>query len=161
MWLPIVWGADDEPAFADLQEAQTILGIIMRRYNEIIDLVDSHPDAYQPVMVERDDGTIDPSDWAVGFLQAMALCQDGWEPLVRDREAGALIAPIALIASTTEEFDLLLDEDERLPEAEMAKLLAEAVPMLSLCVSGMRTFFQTRRGAPTRKRAARPKRKRR
>ena len=123
VWLPIVWGDDDEPVFADLQEAQTILGIIMRRYNEIIHLVDSHPDAYRPVMVERDDGTIDPSDWAVGFLQAMALCQDGWEPLVRDREAGALIAPIA---STTEEFDLLLDEDERLPEAEMAKLLAES-----------------------------------
>jgi hypothetical protein len=72
-----------------------------------------------------------------------------------------LIVPITLIASTTDEFDLPPDEDERLPDAEMAKLLAEAAPMLSLCVSGMRTFFQTRRGAPTRKRAARPKRKRR
>jgi uncharacterized protein len=161
VWLPIVWGADDEPVYADLQEAQTILGIIMRRYNEIISLVDSPHDAYQPVMVEQDDGTIDPSDWAVGFLQAMALCQDGWEPLLRDPDAGALIAPIVLIASATDEFDLPLDEDERLPEAEMAKLLAEAGPMLSLCVTGIRAFFQTRRRPPTRRSAGRPKRQRR
>jgi uncharacterized protein len=161
VWLPIVWGDDEEPVFADLKEVQAILGIIMRRYNEIIRLVDSPHDAYQPVMVKQDDGTIDPSDWAVGFLQAMALCQDGWEPLALDPDAGALIAPIVLIASTTDEFDLPLDEDERLSETEMAKLLAEAIPMLSLCVTGIRAFFQTRRRPPRRRSASRPMRKRR
>ncbi len=161
VWLPIVWGCDDEPIFADHDEAQTILGIILRRYNEIIRLIDSPPGAYRPVMVERDDGTIDPSSWAIGFLQAMTLCQDGWEPLIRDTVAGPLIAPIMLLASTTSEFDLALDEDERLPDAEMAKLIAEAPSMLSLCVSGMRVFFQTRRKAPPRKSGRRPKRKRR
>jgi uncharacterized protein len=161
VWLPIVWGDDDEPVFADLEEAQEILGIIMRRYNEIIRLVDSPHDAYEPVMVEQDDGTIDPSDWAVGFLQAMALCQDDWEPLVRDPDAGALIAPIVLIASTTDELDLALDEDERLSEAEMAKLVAEATPMLGLCVTGIRAFFQARRRPLRRRSEGRPKRRRR
>jgi hypothetical protein len=61
----------------------------------------------------------------------------------------------------TDAYDLPLDEDERLSDAEMAKLMAEAVPVLGLCVSGMRTFFQTRRRSPQRKGAARPKRKRR
>ena len=38
VWLPMIWH-DDEPGYADMEEAQTILGIIMRRYNEIIRLV--------------------------------------------------------------------------------------------------------------------------
>jgi uncharacterized protein len=160
VWMPMIWH-DGDPVYADLNEAQTILGIIMRRYNEVIRLVDSFAGAYHPVLVEQDDGTLDASDWAVGFLQAMAICQDAWEPLVRDRTAGALIAPIMLIASTTDMANLPLDDDERLPDAEMAKLLAGAGPMLSLCVSGIRQFFQRPRAPVRRKNAARTKAKRR
>ena len=113
-------------------------------------------------MVEQDDGTIDPSDWAVGFLQAMALCQDGWEPLLRDQMAGALIAPIMLIASTSDRADLQLDEDERLPDAEMAKLLAESQSLLGLCVAAMRTLLPEASQAVVRAKVlGRPKRKRR
>ena len=159
-WMPMIWH-DGEPEYADLEQAQSILGIIMRRYNEIIGLIDSGPGAYQPVFVEQDDGTLDASDWAVGFLQAMAICQDAWEPLVTDRMAGALIAPIMLIASTTDMADLPLDEDERLPEDEMAKLLDEAGPMLSLCVSGIREYFQRPRTPIRRKATGRTKSRRR
>lgn len=160
-WLPIVWGDDDEPVFADLQEAEAILGILMRRYNEITRLVDAGAGAYQPVLAELDDGALDPTDWAVGFIQAMALCQDGWEPLASDAMAGPLIAPIMLLACSTDKFDLPFDEDERLPDAEMETLVADAGPILSLCVTGMRAFFLERRTRPTRKSAGRPKRKRR
>jgi uncharacterized protein len=160
VWLPMIWH-DDEPGYADMEEAQTILGIIMRRYNEIIRLVDSFAGVYRPVLVEQDDGTVDASDWAVGFLQAMAICQDAWEPLVMDRTAGALIAPIMLIASTTDLADLPLDDDERLPDDEMAKLLAEADMMLGLCASGIRKFFQRPRAPARRKGPARARSKRR
>jgi uncharacterized protein len=158
-WLPMIWH-DGEPEYADMEEAQAILGTIMRRYNEIVHLVDSAPGAYRPLLVEHEDGRRDASDWAFGFLQAMSLCQDGWEPMVRDQLAGALIAPIMLIASTTEKANLPLDEDERLPDVEMAKLLADADQMLSMCVSGMRAFFQRRRRQPARKGASHARRKR-
>lgn len=160
VWMPMIWH-DGEPVYADLKEAQSILGIIMRRYNEIIRQIDSFVGMYQPVFVEQDDGTLDASDWTVGFLQAMAICQNAWEPLASDRMAGALIAPIMLIASTTDLANLPLDEDERLPDAEMAKLLAEAGPMLSLCVSGIRKFFQQTRVPVKRKSAGRVKARRR
>ena len=39
VWMPMIWH-DGDPVYADLNEAQTILGIIMRRYNEVIRLVD-------------------------------------------------------------------------------------------------------------------------
>jgi uncharacterized protein len=160
VWMPMIWH-DGEPEYADMEQAQTILGIIMQRYNEIIGLIDSGPGAYQPVFLEQDDGTLDASDWTLGFLQAIAINQDAWEPLVMDRMAGPLIAPIMLIASTTEMADLPLDEDERLPDDEMAKLLAEAGPMLSLCVSGIREYFRRPRRPARRKAAGRAKSKRR
>jgi len=109
-----------------------ILGSVMRRYNEIIHLLDLSPGTYRPVLAELDDGTLDASDWAVGFIQAMALCQEAWTPLAADPAAGALMVPIVLVASTTDMVNLHLDEDEKLPEDEMAQLLAEAGPMLSL-----------------------------
>lgn len=50
---------------------------------------------------------------------------------------------------------------ERLPDAEMAKMRAEASSILSVCVTAMRAFFQERRRPPTRRSAKRPKRKQR
>jgi uncharacterized protein len=158
VWLPIVW-RDDAPAFEDLQQANEILGIMMRRYNEIIRLADDGPGAYHPVFTVDEAGAVDPSDWAVGFIEAMALCQDDWEPLLTDLVAGSLIEPIMLIASTTDRANLHLDEDERLPRSEMNLLLAEAGPMLSLCVSGIRRYFQTPKKPPVRPRKRNAKRR--
>lgn len=157
VWLPLVW-RDDGPAFDDLQQANKILGIMMRRYNEIIRLADADPGAYQPIFAVDEAGAVCPSDWAVGFIQAMSLCQDDWEPLATDPVAGSLIAPIMLIASTTDMANLHLDEDERLPQREMDLLLAEAGPMLSLCVSGIRRYFQTLRKPPPRRRGRKARR---
>ena len=53
--------------------------------------------------------------------------------------------------------NLHLDEDEKLPEDEMAQLLAEAGPMLSLCVTGIRAFFRQRHKPSRRKTAGRKK----
>jgi len=159
-WLPHVWRCDEQ-AFADAAEAQTILAIVLRRYNEIADGVRSLPVTFRPVMVEQDDGTMDASDWAVGFIQAMSLRQDGWTTLMLDQRAATLIAPIMLIASMTELADLHLDPDERLPDAEMAKLMAGADSLLGMCLSGIHAFFQQSRKPRTRKTTSRPRRKRR
>jgi uncharacterized protein len=147
IWLPIIWhGA--EPDYASIEEMQAIHGTIMRRHNEIIRVLDTAPDAYRLVLVAQDDGSFDVSDWTLGFLQAMALCQDEWEPLMGDRHAGALMVPIMLVASTTDKHSLRLDPDERMPDTEMAKLLAGAPQLLGLSVAGIRAFFQKRRSKP-------------
>jgi uncharacterized protein len=147
IWLPMIWHGD-EPDYASIEEMQAIHGTIMRRYNEIIRLLDTAPDAFRLVLVAQEDGSFDASDWTLGFLQAMALCQDGWEPLLRDRRAGALMVPIMLVASTTDKANLPLDADERMPDIEMAKLLAGAPQLLGLSVAGIRAFFQKRRSKP-------------
>jgi uncharacterized protein len=159
VWLPMVWREENGPVFPDSSAARDILGNILRRYNEIGDLLDT-PGAYRPVLVEQGDGTIDPSDWALGFIQAMALCEDGWEPLVCDKIVGAVIVPVMLFASMTDKANLPLDIDERPSEKEMAALVAGAGAILSMCVSAARGFFRQPR--PTRrKRSGASARKRR
>jgi uncharacterized protein len=143
----MIWHGD-EPDYASIEEMQAIHGTIMRRYNEIIRLLDTAPDAFRLVLVAQEDGSFDASDWTLGFLQAMALCQDEWEPLMLDRRAGALMVPIMLVASTTDKANLPLDPDERMPDTEMAKLLAGAPQLLALSVAGIRAFFQIRHSKP-------------
>ncbi len=142
-WLPHVWRTDD-PVFADMAQATAILGSVMSRYNEIVHGLDARPPSYQPLLVERQDSTIDASDWTLGFLLAMSLRQDAWEPLTLIADGMLMLEPVMLIASTNDKANLTLDDDERLPDEEMAKLLADPGPLLALCVSGMRGFFRAR-----------------
>lgn len=159
-WLSMIWRGN-APNYANIEEMQAILGTIMRRYNEIVRVLDTAPSEYKLVLVEREDGSFDASDWTLGFLRAMALCQDEWVPLMRDRLAGALMVPIMLVASTTDKANLPLDPDERMPDTEMAKLLAGAPQLLALSVAGIRAFFQKRRGKPQGRGTARAQPKRR
>jgi uncharacterized protein len=153
-WLPEIWQGD-EPDFADLGEMQSILGIVLRRYNEIARQLDAGPGAYRPLIAtDKPEGT-DASDWALGFLHALALRQASWLPLLRDRMGSVLLSPIMLIASSTERANLPLDPGEGLPPAEMQKLLAGADQMLGVCLTGMRMFFRTRGTKPARKRTVR------
>jgi uncharacterized protein len=155
-WLPVIWRGG-EPEFADLLEAQTILGIIMCCYNEIIHLLDAEPGAYHPLIGPSG---ADASDWTLGFLRAMQLDERAWLPLLRDPDVGVPLAPVMMIASTTERAYLPLDPGQQLPPAEMRKLLAEAAPLLGQCVAGMRLFFRRPRRQPARgKRRVQPKAK--
>jgi uncharacterized protein len=41
-WLPVVWGFG-EPKFADMAEAQAIVGTLMGRHNEIVHGLEANP----------------------------------------------------------------------------------------------------------------------
>ena len=44
-WLPVVWGGA-EPAFESVDEARSVLGTIMGRYNEIVRALDAAPEEF-------------------------------------------------------------------------------------------------------------------
>lgn len=156
-WLDMIWGEGD-PKFDDLEQANAFLANLMRHYNAIIGQLDAMPPAYHPILATTEDGKPDASDWAYGFVAAIALRQEGWEPLASDEEAGMLLAPIMLIASTTRKANLPLEDNEMLPPEEMEKLLAQPGSMLGLCTAGIRLFFIENRGRAPRRRS-RPARK--
>lgn len=139
-WLPHIWGEDGEAGFEDMEEAQDVLGHIMRRYNEIVQSLDAGPEAYVPVFWEDDEGQPDPIDWVDGFVRAMALRVDAWEPLARDEEAGVLLMPIMLISSLSDDGPNL--GEDVLPEEEIEKLVAGSDEIIPGCVAGIRAYWR-------------------
>jgi uncharacterized protein len=139
-WLPVVWGGG-EPAFGSVEEAHSILGTVMGRYNEIVRLLDAAPGDFDPVFWEGGDGGTIGADWAAGFLDAVLLRPEAWEPLVRHAEAGALVVPLLVLGAD--------DPARRLPfglrpppleEVEaLRRMGAEVIPD---CVVGIHGFWR-------------------
>jgi uncharacterized protein len=92
----VIWGGE-EPEFETEEEMRTVLGTIMDRYNEIAACFDSDPDEFDPIFLEGPEGDVIASDWAGGFLDAVALRPKAWEPLIRHRRAGIMMMPLMLV----------------------------------------------------------------
>ncbi|HEX4766184.1 MAG TPA: UPF0149 family protein, partial [Lichenihabitans sp.] len=100
-FLPVVWGGAS-PEFADAAEAETVLGSILGRYNEIAENLDAEPSNYAPVFWQDQAGNSITEDWAVGFMQAVSLRSEAWEPALFDDETAMLLIPIGIIAGLSE-----------------------------------------------------------
>jgi uncharacterized protein len=90
-WLPLIWGGA-APEFAELDEANAILGSLMARYNEILGEIAD--DALAPIFWADRNGTVIAMDCAEGFLRAIMLRADAWELLFNSRRDGKLLLPI-------------------------------------------------------------------
>jgi uncharacterized protein len=141
-WLPAIWGGD-EPVFESMEQAQTVIGTIMGRYNEILRELDTDPEGYEPVFWEGPDGEVIAADWAEGFVDAIRLRPEAWRPLLEDREALILLMPILALCGDAEGGSPL-----ELDPEEDADLLAQAPDLIPACVVGMHGFWKERRGQP-------------
>jgi uncharacterized protein len=136
-WLPHVWGGE-EPVFDDPAQASAILGTIMGRYNTIVR--EAEAGAFGPIFWETADGTTIAADWAEGFMQAVALRADAWEPLMRSRRHGRLLLPIlALCADENGDSALGLEPDEE------DRFMAEAAEFIPVCVIEIAAYWRKRR----------------
>jgi uncharacterized protein len=139
-WLPHVWGGE-EPVFDDHLQASAILGTILGRYNTILRGVEAG--VFGPLFWETQDGTVIAADWAEGFMQAVALRADAWEPLMRSKRLGRLLLPIlALCADEDGESVLGLDLDEE------ERFMAEAAEFIPACVTEIAAYWRKRRPTP-------------
>ncbi len=141
-WLPAIWGGD-EPVFESIEQAQTVMGTIMGRYNEILHALSTDPEAYAPLFWEDPSGEVIAADWAEGFVDAIRLRPEAWRPLLEDREALVMLMPILALCGDAEggsPLELDLEED--------ADLLVEAPELIPACVAGIDGFWKERRGWP-------------
>ena len=138
-WLPVIWGGT-EPEFETEDQMQIILGTIMGRYNEIAACFNSDPGEFDPIFREGPEGEVIASDWAGGFLDAVALRPLAWRPLIEDSRSGVLLAPLFLLNDDVEVADSAADEDE---------LLAEASDMIPTCIAGIHEFWRNYRNPPS------------
>ena len=138
-WLPVIWGRQ-EPRFESEDEMRIVLGTIMALYNEIAACFNSDPDEFDPVFWEGPEGQVIASDWAAGFLDAVALRPQAWKPLIEDDHARILMAPLFLLNGDIEFDASPAGEDE---------LLAEASDMIPTCIAGIHEFWQNYRKPPS------------
>jgi uncharacterized protein len=133
-WLPLIWGGA-APEFAELDEANAILGSLMARYNEILGEIAD--DALAPIFWADRNGTVIAMDWAEGFLRAIMLRADAWEPLFNSRRDGKLLLPI-LSLCCDENGDSLLG----LPSEAEDRIVAQAPELIPGCIIGIATYWR-------------------
>lgn len=116
-WYSGIWGKHeaDAPHFETLEEAQHIMGMIMRHYNGIIWNLQDDADCFAPIfdIFIPEDNTreyIDAEMWAYGFMEGLAISRPDWQPLFDDPSGPEWLEPIRLLGG------------DDLSEAELAQV---------------------------------------
>jgi uncharacterized protein len=137
-WMPMIWGGD-EPLFETEEEMRTVLGTIMGRYNEIAECFSANPTEFEPIFLEGPESEVIASDWAGGFLDAVALRPEAWEPLFRHAQGAILMMPLLLLNG-----DVELDAGPDVP-VRTDEFLAKAPDIIPLCIADIHRFWKNRR----------------
>lgn len=124
-WLPLAWGGDGEDLeassrpenypFASGKQRKRVTLLVLRHLRSIAWQWEAKPELWEPIFsvaesdVEGAADLTDAEEWAIGFLTAVDLAPEAWEPLFDDAAVGPLLAPVALLGGD----ETQLDETER------------------------------------------------
>ncbi len=86
----------DACEFASLDEANEILGLMMRHWNEIAGTLNKD-EVYGPILLQDENGVFHGNDWAHGFMRGMGMRHDGWVELVDDEQHGGCLIPMMML----------------------------------------------------------------
>ena len=140
-WLAEVWD-NEEPDYASHAEREAVEQALFDRYAAIEAGLDSTPLSYTAILWQDEAGTTVAEDWAAGFMQAVTLRAQDWQPALADEDASMLLIPIASLAGMT------LPEDERggqaMTDDALEGLMQDAEQVLPVCVLGLRRFWSDR-----------------
>lgn len=123
-WLPKVWGQDGGallPPVQDMEEANHLLGLVMRHFNSIVLGFEQHPPAVSPLWTTTryDTGEFEDAEmWAYGFAEAVQLNPAAWQALFKHPDGQRWYRPIHLLGA--EEPSLEEDSLTRTPEQREA-----------------------------------------
>ena len=97
-YYPEVFGGEmsDACEFGSLGEANEILGLMMRHWNDIAGTL-FKGEVYLPLLLEDEDGTAHGNDWARGFIRGTRLRHDGWAELLADDDHGGWMIPMLML----------------------------------------------------------------
>ncbi len=92
----------ETPEFSSLDEANELLGLLMRHWNDIAETL-LKGEVYVPLLLEDEDGVAHGNDWARGFMRGMAMRHDGWAELVNDEKHGGCLIPMMMLCHEHDE----------------------------------------------------------
>jgi yecA family protein len=105
-WVPLVFGGHQPPLDENSPELR-VVKTIFNRYNEVSDILADRPQAYRPIFMVDDDGSIVVRDWTVGFALGIGLRAKEWGKHILLTEHRQALAPILVYCEG--ELDLLPD----------------------------------------------------
>jgi uncharacterized protein len=92
---PHIYGG--EASFESIEEAQEIIGLVMRHWNTIAGTLYAGK-VYLPFLCEDENGIARGNGWAKGFLRGMELRRQSWSKLLDDERHGGSLVPILALA---------------------------------------------------------------
>jgi uncharacterized protein len=97
-YLPEVFGGEMSDAcdFSGLDEANDILGLIMRHWNGIAATL-HEGDVHLPILLEDDNGVCHGGNWARGFVRGMDMRSTAWAELLADEEQCGCMVPVLML----------------------------------------------------------------
>jgi uncharacterized protein len=97
-YMPEVFGSETSEThqFESLEEANEILGLMMRHWNDIAGTL-SKVEVYLPLLLLDENGVEHGNDWARGFIRGTRMRHDGWPELLADDDHGGCMIPMLML----------------------------------------------------------------
>ncbi len=86
-WMRWVWDTEmgeDSPVFSGMDQAQRIMGLLMRHMNAVAATLVEAPEEYEPLLMEnvREGDPVPVIDeWCMGYMKGVSLDIAGWLPI--------------------------------------------------------------------------------
>jgi uncharacterized protein len=139
-YYPEVFGGEmtDTCEFSSLDEANEILGLLMRHWNTIAGTL-LKGEVYVPLLLEDDAGTAQGNDWARGFMSGMDMRHESWAELIQDEEHGARLLPMMMLFHEHDE------DPEMRPETITPEKREEIILYMAAGLMGAYKYFRHNR----------------
>jgi uncharacterized protein len=142
-WMRWVWDVEkgeDAPEFKNQEQAQHVIGLMMRHMNDIAQTLSRTPDQYEPLLMENPNNG-DPipimDEWCSGFMKGVHLDFTGWLLVTAGKPDWM---STILLYGTEDGWDALKTKSLSLDEH---KALAEGLPGTVQKIHAL--FFEQRR----------------
>lgn len=150
-WIPLIFGGRQPPLDENSPELRAVK-TIFNRYNEVSDILVGQPQAYRPIFMLDDDGSIVARDWAIGFALGIALRPKEWGESILLTKHRQVLIPILVYCEG--ELDLLPD----MTAAEKHRRQATAHEQIAQAVASARDICNPYRAAEARRQPAKRRR---
>ena len=94
-WIPLIFGGRPPPLHENSPELRAVK-TIFNRYNEVSDILADRPQAYRPIFMVDDDGSIVVRDWVVGFALGIGLRSKEWGEHILLTKHRQVLVPILI-----------------------------------------------------------------
>ncbi|MBV9999214.1 MAG: UPF0149 family protein [Verrucomicrobia bacterium] len=146
-FMPEIWGAEPsdevpcEVPFAGREEVQDFLSLLLQHWNSMVPMFNDG-EVFLPFLVEDENGVAHGNDWARGFMRGMGFNEESWQALFDDKEQGALLIPIFILAYENHPEPALRPYREPIDAKRREDLLVH----LAACVTRIHRYFASDRG---------------